>query len=222
MKYGGKKNENQLWLWVFTLYLCLWFKISYFLAPLVSGEETLVLVLFLQVRASEQIVFDDFGFIWVTILCDRVHWILIEYMMWQLLIDGVNNPFSASSGQNVFSIYIRFLNNYSINKIQTVVFLFSSRFQTYSWIQGILVDSRLFSEVNVFCFLFSRSRHVLLLDASASQINFPFTIAIIKVITITQFYFFVLWRTICFWWIFTVVYLIDIIICLFLFTVRWV
>ena len=25
VKYGGKKNENQLWLWVFALYLCLWF-----------------------------------------------------------------------------------------------------------------------------------------------------------------------------------------------------
>ena len=37
--------------------------------------------------------------------------------------------------------------------------------------QEILVDSRLFSEANVFCFLFSRSRCVLLLDASASRIN---------------------------------------------------
>ena len=35
----------------------------FFLVPLVRGEEALVLVLFLQVRASEQIVFDDFGFI---------------------------------------------------------------------------------------------------------------------------------------------------------------
>ena len=37
--------------------------------------------------------------------------------------------------------------------------------------QEILVDSRLFSEANVFCFLFSRSRCALLLDASASRIN---------------------------------------------------
>ena len=41
--------------------------------PLVRGEEALVLVLFLQVRAFEHNVFDDFGFIWATILCDRVY-----------------------------------------------------------------------------------------------------------------------------------------------------
>ena len=37
--------------------------------------------------------------------------------------------------------------------------------------QEILVDSRLSSEETVFCFLFSSSRCVLLLDASASRIN---------------------------------------------------
>ena len=37
--------------------------------------------------------------------------------------------------------------------------------------QEMLVDSRLFSEANMFCFLFSRSRCVLFLDTSASRIN---------------------------------------------------
>ena len=37
--------------------------------------------------------------------------------------------------------------------------------------QEILMDSRLSSEETVFCFLFSRSRCVLLLDASTSRIN---------------------------------------------------
>ena len=32
-------------------------------------------------------------------------------------------------------------------------------------------DLRLFSESNVFCFLFSKSRHVLLLNASTSRIK---------------------------------------------------
>ena len=58
---------------------------------------------FLQVRASsEQNVFGDFGFVWATILCDKVYWGLNVYLMWQLLIGGVNSPFSANSGQNVF------------------------------------------------------------------------------------------------------------------------
>ena len=35
------------------------------------------------------------------------------------------------------------------------------------------MDSRLFSEANVFCFLFSRNRRILLLDASASRIKMP-------------------------------------------------
>ena len=47
-------------------------------APLVREEEALVLVLFLQVRASEQNVFDDFGFTWATILYDRVYWGLLN------------------------------------------------------------------------------------------------------------------------------------------------
>ena len=64
-------------------------------APLVREKEALVRVLFLQVSAFEQNVFDDFGFIWATILYDRVYWGLNEYMTWQLLIDGVNNPFFA-------------------------------------------------------------------------------------------------------------------------------
>ena len=85
-------------------------------APLVRGEEALVLVLFLQVRASEQNVFNDFGFIWATILCDIVYQILIEYMTWQLLIGGVNNPFSASSGQNVFSYINSFTDTWSIDE----------------------------------------------------------------------------------------------------------
>ena len=33
------------------------------------------------------------------------------------------------------------------------------------------MDLRLFSEANMFCFLFSRSRHVILLGTSASCIN---------------------------------------------------
>ena len=39
------------------------------------------------------------------------------------------------------------------------------------WIQGTLVNSRLFLKANVFCFLFFISRHVMLLDASATCIN---------------------------------------------------
>ena len=35
-----------------------------------------------------------------------------------------------------------------------------------------LVDSRLFSEVNVFCLLFSRRRRAFLLATSASRINY--------------------------------------------------
>ena len=72
-----------------------------------------------------------------------------------------------------------FFNNYSINKIQTFIFLFSGGFQSISpcgfkdlcrlkeplWIQ------RLFSKANLFCFLFSRSRRVILLGTSASCIN---------------------------------------------------
>ena len=78
-----------------------------------------------------------------------------------------------------------FFDNYSINKIQTFVFLFSSGFQILSpsgfkepcgfkkpsWIQETLVDFRLFSEANMFCFLFSRGRRVLLLNASTSCIS---------------------------------------------------
>ena len=59
---------------------------------------------FLQVRTSGHVLFGDFGFIWATILCGRVYWGLIEYLMWQLLIGGVNSLFSANSGENVFSI----------------------------------------------------------------------------------------------------------------------
>ena len=33
---------------------------------------------FLQVRASEHVLFGVFGFIWATILCDSVYWGLIE------------------------------------------------------------------------------------------------------------------------------------------------
>ena len=73
-------------------------------APLVREKEALVRVLFLQVRAFEHNVFDDFGFIWATILCDRVYWDLIEYMTWQLWIGDVNNPRFTGSGQNVFSL----------------------------------------------------------------------------------------------------------------------
>ena len=59
---------------------------------------------FLHVRDSfEKNVFEDFGFVWATILCYRVYWGLNVYLTWQLLIGGINSPFFASSGQNVFS-----------------------------------------------------------------------------------------------------------------------
>ena len=55
-------------------------------------------------------------------------------------------------------------------------------FEEPSWIRGTLVDSRIFSKANVFCFLFSKSKRVLLLVASASHItkvkNFVTTIKI--------------------------------------------
>ena len=65
-------------------------------------------------------------------------------------------------------------------KIQTFVYCFSSGFQNpFSlWIQGTLVDSRLFSEANVLCFLFSRNRRILLLDTSASRIFYKVCIIV--------------------------------------------
>ena len=55
-------------------------------------------------RPTSKYMFDNFRWVWVIILCYRVYCFLIKYLTWQLLIGGVNKPFSTSFKQNVFSL----------------------------------------------------------------------------------------------------------------------
>ena len=78
-------------------------------APVVRGEEEMAWCIGkVFSRSASVYVFGNFRWVWVIILCYKVHCFLINYLTWQFLIGGVNKPFSASSGQNVFSFVFGF------------------------------------------------------------------------------------------------------------------
>ena len=113
LNFGEKTNQtinrNQLkpWGWVRRrrLRMTPWWLQRRGRAPVVRGEEEMAWLGVGKVfsRSASEYVFDNFRWVWVIILCYRVYCFHIKCLTWQLLIGGVNKPFSASSGQNVFS-----------------------------------------------------------------------------------------------------------------------
>ena len=140
-----------------------------------------------QVKGSnveQNLLFDFCNLLILAFLCNFCYF---RFRAFIFLFLGTFNTFYVKFGSCYGQILIRsYFKIYYIIvllmliKIQTFIYCFSSGFQNPFllqiwgplWIQGILVDSRLFSEANTFCLLFSRGGRVLLLDSFASCIRF--------------------------------------------------